>query len=97
MLEPEDCRSIAEIRAGVDALDEEIVTLLAKRMRFMDAAAHIKQHRDQVRDEGRKTAVIANVLEAAREVGLPPELVRALYETLIEASIAYEYERFDAG
>lgn len=86
---------MAEVRAGVDALDEQIVTLLGKRMRFMEAAARIKQHRSQVRDEERKAAVIDHAADVAERVGFPPELVRELYETLVEGSIAYEFERFD--
>ena len=88
---------MAEVRGGVDGLDRQIVTLLATRIRFMDAAARIKQHRSEVRDEARKAAVIANALEAARSAGVPEQLVRDLYEVLVEACIAYEYQRFDAG
>ena len=42
---------MAEVRAGIDALDLEIVDLLAVRFRFMTAAARIKADRDAVRDE----------------------------------------------
>lgn len=95
MIEPEICRSMAEVRAGVDALDERIVTLLGTRMRFMEAAARIKQSREEVRDEERKAAVIDHAAEVAERVGFPPELVRKLYDVLVEGSIAYEFERFD--
>jgi isochorismate pyruvate lyase len=96
MIEPEHCRTMAEVRAGVDALDEQLVGLLAKRMRFMDAAARIKPERGAVRDEARKAAVLANVRDAAGRAGFPPTLVAEIYETLVEASIAYELEKFDA-
>ena len=96
MIEPDDCRTIADVRAGVDALDEQIVTLLGARMRFMEAAARIKESRDQVRDEQRKAAVISHAQAVARKTGFPPSLVAELYETLVEASIAHELELFDA-
>lgn len=86
---------MAEVRSGVDALDEEIVTLLGRRMRFMEAAARIKGDRDQVRDEPRKAAVIAHVQAVASRVGFPPSLAASLYEQLVEASIAYELQCFD--
>jgi isochorismate pyruvate lyase len=95
MIEPEDCTTMAEVRAGVDALDEAIVRLLARRMRFMEAAARIKPSRDQVRDEPRKAAVIAHAAEVAAREGFPPALATELYERLVEGSIAYELERFD--
>lgn len=96
MLEPEQCNSMAEVRAGIDALDGQLMALLARRMRFMDAAARIKSDRTDVRDEARKRAVIANAVEAAGRLGFPADLARDLYEVLIEGSIAYEFQRFDA-
>ena|SRR6218665_450502 len=95
MIEPEHCQTMAEVRATVDALDEQIVTLLGKRMRCMDAAARIKTERGRVRDEERKAAVIAHARAVAAQVDFPPDVVAALYETLVEASIAYELEVFD--
>ena len=96
MIAPEECRTMAEVRAGVDALDEQIVTLLGTRMRFMDAAARIKPERGLVRDEVRKAAVIAHAQEVATRVGFPRQVIADLYDRLVEASIAYEFDKFDA-
>jgi len=87
---------MAEVRHGVDRLDEEIVRLLGERFRYMDAAARIKPVRDAVRDEGRKAEVLANVARLAAEHGVPAGPAADLYERLVEASIAYELGRFDA-
>jgi isochorismate pyruvate lyase len=84
-----------EVRAGVDALDRRIVALLAERMRYIEAAARIKVSRDTVRDEARKAAVIDHARAVAAELGFPPELAGAVYEVLVEGSIAHELERFD--
>lgn len=96
MIAPEHCRSMIEVRAGVDEIDEEIVRLLGVRFRFMDAAARIKPNREDVRDEVRKAAVIDHVRSRADEAGVPAELAVRLYDMLIESSIAYEFEKFDA-
>jgi isochorismate pyruvate lyase len=86
---------MAEVRAGVDSLDRELVALLAERFRFMDAAARIKPARTQVRDEARKRQVIANASAEARRLGLDPAVVAMLWEALVEASIAHEFEQWD--
>ena len=65
---------MAEVRGGVDGLDEQIMTLLGQRMRYMDAAARIKQHKHEVRDEARKDEVIANAARQARQAGFPADL-----------------------
>ena len=92
-MKPADCTSMAQVRAGVDAIDRALVDLLVQRFDFMDAAARIKPTRDAVRDEARKAQVIANV-DAAK--GLPDGLAAQLWETLVEASIAHELVEWDA-
>jgi isochorismate pyruvate lyase len=90
-----DCTNMAEVRAGVDQLDRELVAMLRRRFDYMDAAARIKPARDAVRDEGRKAQVIAQARDAAAAAGLPADAVAALWDQLVEASIAYELAAFD--
>jgi isochorismate pyruvate lyase len=96
MIAPEDCQTMAEVRAGVDEIDERVVELLRIRFGFMDAAARIKPTREEVRDNVRKAAVIEHVRGCARAAGIPEDVVAQIYETLIEGSIAYEFDKFDA-
>jgi isochorismate pyruvate lyase len=87
---------MAEVRHGIDRLDEQIVALIAERFRYMEAAARIKPERHLVRDEARKAEVLANVEAAAEREAAPRERVVQLYEALIESSIAFEFESFDS-
>ena len=93
---PGACTTMTEVRHGVDRLDEDILALIGERFRYMDAAARIKPDRGAVRDEGRKAQVLANVERLARQHDVPEEAAAELYERLVEASIAYEFRRFDA-
>lgn len=93
--DPEACASMAEVRAGVDAIDAQLVELLARRFGYMRAAARVKPERSQVRDEPRKAEVIANARAKAEELGIPGTIVAELWERLVELSIAYEFERWD--
>ena len=86
---------MADVRAGIDALDAEIVHLLARRFAYLRAAARIKPRRDQVRDEARKAEVIGNAARLAGEAGIPPALVAELWDRLVEGSIAYEFDVWD--
>ncbi|TGX53394.1 chorismate mutase [Sphingomonas gei] len=94
-VDPEDCTTMVEVRAGVDAVDRALVGLLARRFGYMEAAARIKPERGHVRDEARKAQVIANARAHARAAGVPEQAVADLWERLVEASIAYELEAFD--
>ena len=91
----DQCQTMADVRAGVDALDRELVMLLSRRFAYMRAAARIKPDRAMVRDEARKAEVIANARAEAERLGVPEALVAELWEQLVEASIAYELEAFD--
>lgn len=95
-IDPADCQTMTEVRAGVDAVDRALIALLQRRFGYMDAAARIKPERGHVRDEGRKAQVIENAKAAACAAALPEEAIGALWDQLVEASIAYELEAFDA-
>jgi isochorismate pyruvate lyase len=92
---PAECTTMAEVRAGVDAVDGELVALLARRFGYMDAAARIKSDRSVVRDEARKAAVLANVAGHAVAAGLEPARLMAVWDVLVEQSIAYELVQWD--
>ena len=92
---PEDCATMAEVRAAIDDLDRQIVALIAQRFGYMDAAARIKPDRASVRDEARKAEVIAKVKAEARALGLDDQQIARLYDQLIEASISYEMGAFE--
>jgi isochorismate pyruvate lyase len=92
---PEDCQTMAEVRAGVDALDHELVALLGTRFGYMRAAARIKQTRAAVRDEDRKSSVIAAAVAEAEARGIPADVVADIWERLVEGSIAYEFTEWD--
>jgi len=95
ILDPEACTTMLEVHAGVDAVDAALVQLLKRRFGYMDAAARIKPERGHVRDEARKAQVIANARTHARAAGIPDAAIGEIWELLVEASIAYEFEAFD--
>jgi isochorismate pyruvate lyase len=95
-IEPAKCNDMTQVRAGVDSVDAQLVELLAVRFAYMNAAARIKTDRNAVRDEARKQQVLKNVQDAASGSGIPVEVVADLWERLVEASIAYELDKWDA-
>ena len=94
MREPADCTTMAEIRAEIDRLDEDLVRLFAQRAGYIDRAAEIKAGVDlPARIEGRVEEVVRNVRGHAETYGLPPDLVEKLWRRLIDWSIAREESR----
>ncbi|WP_298914207.1 chorismate mutase [uncultured Algimonas sp.] len=93
---PQDCRTMAEVREGVDALDRELVRLLVRRQGYMDAAARIKPSREAVYDADRIEDVVSKVLVEARAQGLSADIAEPVWRLLIERCIAHEFDRWDA-
>jgi len=92
---PEECTDMREVRAGVDATDRALMELLDRRYGYMRAAARIKQDRDAVRDEARKSEVVANARADAEARGLPAAELAEIWDRLVESSIAYEMVEWD--
>ena len=93
--DPTDCTNMAEVRAGVDDVDRQMVALIARRFGYMDAAARIKPDRAAVRDEVRKAQVLAHVGDEAESAGIDRHALVRMWDDLIEASIAHELRAFD--
>ncbi len=91
MKTPPDCTSMADIRAEIDRVDEELVRLFALRAGYIDRAGVIKAELGlPARIGSRVEEVVANVRRHAAVQGLPPELVEKLWRRLIDWSIARE-------
>lgn len=92
---PEACETMADIRAGIDALDRQIATILAIRQRYVEQAGIVKPDRDQVRDEARVEDVVAKAQAAIKAAGGSPDLAEATWRPMIEWFIAHEFNVFD--
>ena len=90
----EHCRSMADVRRNVDALDVRIVALMAERSGYMTQAARIKQNAGQVHDQARIDFIVQRVTVMAREQGAPESVIQAAYRAMIDASIEFEHDEF---
>ncbi len=93
--QPDDCQTMLDVRAGVDALDRELVRLLVTRQGYMHAAARIKPNRDAVYDSPRIEDVVAKVLVEAKDKGLSADIAEPVWRKLIERCIAHEFGVYD--
>ncbi|MFD7631478.1 chorismate mutase [Streptomyces sp. NPDC059851] len=82
--------ALNEVRAGIDAVDAELVGLLARRQALVRAAARSKKDEDAVRAPDRVERVFAAARAKAAAEGLAPELAEAVWRALIAAFINLE-------
>jgi isochorismate pyruvate lyase len=88
------CHTMPELRAHIDALDERIVELLARRTALVAQAARIKQDASQIVDTARIEFIVDRVKGHARQLGAPERVAEATYRALIAASIDHERGEF---
>lgn len=82
--------SLEDERAAIDALDDQIVALLAKRQEHVKRAAAFKTDEAAVRAPARRAAVMARLRERAGSEGVAPEVVERVYTAMIDAFVELE-------
>ncbi len=91
---PEDCAGIEDVRREIDALDYEIITLIGRRVHYVEAAAQFKTSESSVRAPERQKAMLEQRRQWAEEEDLDPGVVEKIYQTLVEYFIQREMERW---
>jgi isochorismate pyruvate lyase len=86
-----DMDQLAAVRIAVDEVDEQIVTLIARRERLIRIAGTLKGgDTAEVRAPGRVERIIEHVRSAAEKKGIDPGLVETTYRTMISEFIELE-------
>jgi isochorismate pyruvate lyase len=88
------CTTMAEVRQHIDALDAQIVALLARRTGYVAQAGRIKQSETQIVDTPRIEFIVQRVRGLMAEHGAAPDVAEATYRALIGASIDFERGEF---
>ena len=88
---PKAGAALSDLRRQIDALDSELVALLAKRQRCVERVIEIKRAEQlPARVPERIEEVLTRVRELAEAEKLEPDLAIALWREMIEQFIAFE-------
>lgn len=80
-------RPLPVLRAMIDAIDRDILQLLARRNGLVaDIAIHKREHRLPIRDPQREHEIIDDRRERGQALGLSPELLESLWRLILWAS-----------
>jgi enamine deaminase RidA (YjgF/YER057c/UK114 family)/chorismate mutase len=77
--------SLAEVRARIDALDDQIVALLALRQRHVQAAALYKTDEEAVRAPDRRAELLRRLRQRAVTEGVDPGVVDRVWTAMTDA------------
>ncbi|KAJ3503389.1 hypothetical protein NLJ89_g8457 [Agrocybe chaxingu] len=95
------CASLDEVRAGIDAIDAQLLQLLSdstarSRAAFVREATRFKPMRDLVDVPARDRQVIDRAVGGAPAVHLPQTIARAVFTAIINTSVPFELCVFDS-
>ncbi len=94
IMEIKKCNTLDEARIEIDAVDKEIVELIAKRNEYIKQIAHFKTSIEEVKAEDRISDVISAVRQQAIELDLSPNLINDLYVRMIDGMVESEISEF---
>jgi 4-amino-4-deoxychorismate mutase len=85
--------TLAELRADIDAIDRELVALLARRFTVVHRVAVVKKRDGLPAVLPERIAVVKRQARAlAENAGLSPDFVESLYHLIIEEACRLEEE-----
>ena len=84
--------ALSDIRIDIDNIDRQLLRLLAQRQILVEKAGRLKPKGDKatVQASNRVAQVIANRRKQALELGLSPDVVESVWQSMIQAFIALE-------
>jgi isochorismate pyruvate lyase len=82
--------TLSEVRATIDRIDEQLIELLAARLKAIKRAAELKDVPDEARVTWRVEEVARRVREAAVAAGFDADVAERIWRAMMEECIAYE-------
>jgi len=91
--ETQTTESLAELRRQIDECDNSLIEILAKRMRISrEIGTFKKEHNVTVLQSGRYDEIISKRGAQAKEFGMDPEFMKAVFEAIHEESVRQQME-----
>ena len=89
-----ECKNLDEVREGIDAIDRQIVGLLAERSGYIEQAARIKHSADEIEVPERVEEIVNNVRGLATEYGMSPDIAEDVYRVMVARFIEFEMHTY---
>jgi len=83
MKNPEDCASIHDIRNEIDAIDEQVIEMIGKRLQYVKGIVRFKKDEEDILARKRYGEVLVARREWAVKQGIDPDVIESMYKSLI--------------
>jgi isochorismate pyruvate lyase len=90
-----DFSSLDEVRANIDKIDKEIVSLLCQRGEYVKQAARFKTTASNIKDSQRLEQIVQKVTSYAKAHNFDPFTIESIYRNMIDAFIQLETKAYE--
>lgn len=95
MKPPSACANMEDIRAAIDAIDQQIIAQLGARFEYVKAASAFKTSATDVRADARFQSMLEQRRGWAAANGLNLDVIEKLYRDLVEHFISEEMKEWE--
>jgi len=88
------CNSLEEVRAEIDKLDDQLVSLISDRSHLIRQAAAFKDSVEDVKAVDRIEFILQKVRHAAIQSGVSPNMISELFTIMIDEMVETEIAEF---
>jgi isochorismate pyruvate lyase len=90
VIEPKDCKTLAEVRTEIDSLDQSLINTISRRQEYVVAAARFKSSGNEVHAPERQRQMMAARRLWAGTEGVDPDLIESLFRTMVDHFVSAE-------
>jgi isochorismate pyruvate lyase len=84
MKKPQDCKTITEVRNGIDIIDKQLIELIGKRYEYIKEIVRFKTNQADVEAKPRYDEVLKIRRQWAIEQNLSPDVIESMYKIMIQ-------------
>ena len=88
-------KNILKIRKQLDKLDDDLLGLIKKRIKFVSLILKNKKFKNEIVDNKRISVILRNIKKKSRKKKIDVIVTEKIWKSMIRSFIDYEYRNFD--
>tara|TARA_B100000886_G_scaffold236109_1_gene165313 strand:+ start:7661 stop:7942 length:282 start_codon:yes stop_codon:yes gene_type:complete len=88
-------KNIIKIRKKLDILDNNLLTIIKKRVKLVDTVLKNKKFKREIIDKKRISIILKNISKKSKKRNIDSKITNKIWKSMISAFIDYEFRNFD--
>ena len=93
-MEAKDCQNMEDIRAEIDSIDKELISLISKRATYVNKAAQFKKNESDVKAPARVDKMLKERRTWAEDKNINPDFIENLFSNMVDFFINKEMQEW---